>query len=300
MILSSTFVLGLGACTHKPIKSMEGVSPMEHISKPSPQDVLLQEARVESENLRAELGALKILLAKQAGELRSIREQSQSIQHREQDQGIQLQQIRSELLASQAERDQLRKRNVELEGQVAGVPETSQLVSDIQSLSSSFQQIMTNMKQLTADMTLIKREIHISSDKLTPRRTKHTTPQQPLVSRDQQTLDTQGRIVIQPGDTLWELSNKYHVSVAQLKEWNGLDSDLIMTGLRLLVTPPTEQQPAQSNSSVEPPAPQEIPKQVKESLQKMVSPQDNRVESAPEPKHILSLGSPHSNSHESP
>ena len=74
------------------------------VSQTSQQGVLLQEARNESENLRAEIGALKILMAKQAGEIQSLRGQSQSVHHREQDQGLQLQQIRGELLSSQAER----------------------------------------------------------------------------------------------------------------------------------------------------------------------------------------------------
>jgi LysM repeat protein len=300
MVLSGTFVLALGACVHKPTKPLDLDPPAGQVFSPSQRDVLLQEARIESENLRTEIGALKILMAKQAGELQSLRGQSQSIHHREQDQGIQLQQIRGELLSSQAERDQLRKHNMELESQVASMPDTSQLVSDIQALSSSFQQIMTSMKQLTTDMTLIKREMHITSDKLKPRQTTLTTPEQPTSSRERQTPDSQGRIVIQDGDTLWKISRKYKVSVAQLKEWNEINSDLIMTGLRLRVTTPVEPQTTHADPSVEPPAPPAGQEQVNAPIQESLPTQNNRVENAPEPKHILSLGSPHSNSHESP
>jgi len=300
MILSGTFVLALGACVHKPTKPLDVNSAVEQVSPPPQQGILLQEARIESENLRAEIGALKILMAKQAGELQSLKGRSQSIYSREQDQGLQLQQIRSELLSSQAERDQLRKRNMELEGQVASMPDTSQLVSDIQALTSSFQQIMTSIKQLTADITLIKREIHITSDKRKPQQTKLTAPAPPPSSPERQTPDSQGRIVIQNGDTLWKIARKYRVSVAQLKEWNGINSDLIMTGLRLRVLTPAEPQTTHANPSVEPPAPPAGREQINEPIQESVPTQNNRVENAPEPKHILSLGSPHSNSHESP
>jgi LysM repeat protein len=300
MVLSGTFLLALGACVHKPTKSLEVDPPMGQISPLAQQGVLLQEARIESENLRAELGSLKILMAKQAGELQAIRGQSQSIHHREHDQGLQLQQIRSELLSSQAERDQMRKRNMELEGQVASMPDTSQLVLDIQALSSSFQQIMTSMKQLTADMTLIKREMNISAGKVKPQQTKLNPPEPRPSSRESQTPDSQGRIVIQDGDTLWKLSRTYDVSVAQLKEWNGLNSDLIMTGLRMRVTTPADPQPIDVNTSVQPPAPLTRTEHVNKPVQKSIPTQDNRGESAPESKHILSLGSPHSNSHESP
>ena len=298
MILSGIFVLTLGACVHKPTKPLEVDPPMAQVSPLSQQGVLLQEARIENENLRAELGALKILMAKQAGELQSLKGQSQSIHNREQDQGLQLQQIRSELLSSQAERDQLRKHNIELEGQVASMPDTSQLVSDIQALNSSFQQIMTSMKQLTADITLIKREIHISSDKLKPQKTTLTTPEQHPSSPKDHTPDSKGRIIIQNGDTLWKISRKYDVSVAQLKEWNGITSDLIMTGLRLRVITPSEPQPTQANSFIEPPAPPAGHEHVNEPVQESLPTEDNLVESSPETKHILSLGSPDSTSHE--
>lgn len=301
MILNGTFLLALGACVHKPAESLEVASPVGQISPLSQQGVLLQEARVESEHLRAELGSLKILMAKQAGELQALKGQSQSIHHREHDQGLQLQQIRSELLLSQAERDQLRKRNMELEGQVASLPDTSLLVSDIQALTSSFQQIMTSMKQLTADMTLIKREMHITSGKLEPRKTTLTTPKQHTSFPEGQTPDSKGRIVIQDGDTLWKLSRQYNVSVAQLKEWNGIDSDLIVTGLRIRVVTPAERPLTRVNSPVEPPVVLPAsPAHVNKPVHKSIPTQDNKVESAPEPKNILSLGSPHSNSHESP
>ena len=300
IILSGTFALALGACVHKPTKPLEMDSSVAQVSSPPQQGVLLQEARIESEHLRAEIAALKILMAKQAGELQSLRGRSQSIQHREQDQGLQLQQIRSELLSSQAERDQLRQRNVELEGQVANMPDTSQLVSDIQALNSSFQHIMSSMKQLTADITLIKRNMHITSDTLKPQQTKLTTPKPPPSSLERQTPDSQGRIVIQDGDTLWKISRKYDVSIAQLKEWNGINSDLIVTGLRLKVTAPAEPQSSPTTTLVEPPAPPTGQEQVKAPIQENLPIPNNPMESAPEPKHILSLGSPHSNSHESP
>ena len=91
MMLSGILILALGACVHKPTKSMKMDTPIE-IASPAPQQgVLLQEARSEAESLRAELASLKILMAKQTGELQALREQSQRIQYREHDQGQELQ-----------------------------------------------------------------------------------------------------------------------------------------------------------------------------------------------------------------
>ncbi len=303
MLLSGTLVLSVGACVHKPTKIMKADIPTKAASPP-PQTVLLQEARFEAANMRAELAGLKILTAKQAGELRSLRERSQSIHHREQDQGQELQNIRSQLLSSQAERDQLRKHNMELEGQVAGIPDTSQLVSDIQAIRSSFQNMMSSMKMLVSDITLIKREMRLTTKKLKPQQTKLAKAQPPTAFPDQQTPDAKGRIIIQDGDTLWKLSRTYQVSVGQLREWNNMTSDLIMTGFRLKVAQPLETVGAQSTPAKDS-TELSVPAAKEESLDNSVqtNPQptmDARVEIPSEPKHILSIASPQSDSHESP
>jgi LysM repeat protein len=273
-------------------------------ASPPPQTVLLQEARFEAANMRAELAGLKILTAKQAGELRSLRERSQSIHHREQDQGQELQNIRSQLLSSQAERDQLRKQNMELEGQVAGIPDTSQLVSDIQAIRSSFQNMMSSMKRLVSDITLIKREMRLTTKKLKPQQTKLVKAQPPTAFPDQQTPDAKGRIIIQDGDTLWKLSRTYQVSVGQLREWNNMTSDLIMTGFRLKVAQPLETVETQSTpakAQTELPVPAAKEESLDNSVQTNPQPtMDARVEIPSEPEHILSIASPQSDSHESP
>lgn len=297
MILSGTFILAVGGCAQKPTKPVAVDSSMGYAAQASQQSVFLQEARSENDNLRAELGALKILMAKQAGELQSLRGQTQSVHHREQDQGLELQNIRGELLDSQAERDELRKHNMELEGQVASMPDTTQLVSDIQSLNQSFHQIMTSMKQLSTDITLIKQEIHRSSGKGQPLQTKLPISKPPTSSGDRRMPDSQGRIVIQSGDSLWKLSQMYQVSLAQLHEWNELNSDVIMTGFKIQVTSPIVPQlnsvKFSSNPSEEPASPA-LQEPLTEPAHENIPIQDNRVESVPEPKHILSLGNPQS------
>lgn len=304
MILSGTLVLTLGACVHKPTKAMQANTQVEAASPAPQQTVLLQEARFEADNMRAEIAGLKILMAKQAGELRSLRERSQSVHHREQDQGEQLQNIRSQLLSSQAERDQLRKQNLKLEAQVASAPDTSQLVSDIQAIRSSFQSMMNSMKELASDITLIKQEMRITTNKLKPQQTQLKRTQPPTALTDRQTPDAKGRIIIQDGDTLWKLSRTYQVSVGQLREWNNMTSDLIMTGLRLKVAQPLETVEAQSTPAK---ASTElfVPAAKEESLDNSVQekpqpPMDTRVEIPSEPKNILSIASPQSDSHESP
>ena len=115
---------------------------------------------------------------------------------------------------------------------------------------------------------------------------------------------SKGRIIIQEGDTLWKLSRTYQVSVEQLREWNNMTSDLIMTGLRLKVAQPletVEAQPTPAKNSTELPVPADQEENLDNSvLENPQSKMDTRVEIPSEPKHILSIGSPQSDSHESP
>jgi LysM repeat protein len=46
---------------------------------------------------------------------------------------------------------------------------------------------------------------------------------------------------VRPGDSLWKIANTNHVTVSDLKNWNGLHSDLIYAGQTLLLQPPHEQ-----------------------------------------------------------
>ena len=304
MILSGTLVFALGACAHKPAKSIKADILIEGPSLPPQHTVLLQEAHSEAANLRGEVASLKILMAKQMGELQSLRKQSQSVQHREQDQGLQLQNVRSQLLSSQAERDQLRKQNMELEGQVASMPDTSQLVSNIQALRGSFQKMMSTMKGLVADMYLIKQEMHIAPKNPKPQQTKMATSLPTATMTNTLPPDAQGRIIIQEGDTLWQLSRTYQISVPQIQEWNNLSSDLIMTGLRLKITEPMETattQPDHAKTATTSPAPTAMIDNLAIPAQETPQPtMETHVDIPSEPTHILSIASPQSDSHESP
>jgi LysM repeat protein len=250
------------------------------------------------------LSSLKILLAKQRGELQSLREQSQSVHGREQVQGQELQNIRSQLISSQAERDQLRKHNMELEGQLSSLPDTSQLVSDLQYLRTSFQQIMSSMKSLSSDMTLIKQEMHITTHKVKPQQTKLSNNLPKVETPNTITPDGKGRIVIQEGDTLWKLSRTYQVSVEQLREWNHMSSDLIMTGLHLKVSGPTEPvevHPDQVRASIQSSTPEPKQDKLSGTVQDMPHPDLENLEgSNTEPTHILSIARPQSDLPESP
>ena len=304
LILSATLVLALGACVHKPTKTMKAVPPVEAVSPRSQHTALLQEARLEASHLRAELASLKILVAKQLGELQSLRTQSKSVHHREQGQGQELQSIRSQLLSSQAERDQLRKHNMELQGQVASMPQTSQLVSDIQTLHGTFQEVIERLNGLASDITLIKQELPITKNVLKPQQTTLTTTPPTRSGTNKQTPDAKGRILIQYGDTLWNLARTYRVSVDQLKEWNHMTSDVIMSGFPLKVVKPAEEKGTHEQhvkTSTELPIPTVKHESLDATVQMTTHPSgETQIKQPTEPTHILSIAQPQPDSHESP
>ncbi len=310
MLLTGTLAFSLEACVHKPTQTMTADSQIETPVALPPHMVLLKEARAEAENMRAELASLKILMAKQAGEIRSLRQRSQSVYNREQDQGTELQQVRSQLLSSEAEREKLRKHNMVLESQVVSMPDTSQLISDLQSLQGSFQQVMGNMKGLASDMKLIKQEMQIPTKTLTPQQTKLTTSTltggfaETHAATHPQDLDAKGRIIIQDGDTLFELAQSYGTSVQQLKMWNNLTSDLILTGFPLKVSEPSkvlEGPLRQVNIPTDSTAPTAAVQHVEHERHENPQPaMDAHVKIPSEPKHILAIGSPQLDSQESP
>lgn len=310
MMLGGFSVLVLTACAQHLDKLEPPVDRQPpQLAAPPPQTLLLQEARNEAEHLRGEVASLKILAAKQSGELQSLQNRSHSVHQREQDQGQQLQQIRAQLFAAQEERDRLRQRNAELEGQVQGVADISQFLQDIQALQASFQTIKDNLQLLTADVTLIKQKLQIAPRKAEPRQTKMTGTLPDGVPPASQTPDSTGHIVIRKGDTLWQLANQYHVTINQLKDWNGLQSDVIMTGLRLRVAdPPSPDHPEARSTmvttpstpnSVTPPIPEAItPQDLHDERSQNQSRQKKEDASRSENQNLLSISPPPTTLHE--
>jgi LysM repeat protein len=152
-------------------------------------------------------------------------------------------------------------------------------------------------------MRLIKQEMHITNT-LKPQQTKMTPRASMTATADKLTPDAKGRIIIQEGDTLWQLSRTYQVSVDQPREWNHLSSDLIMTGLRLKVAEPLEaiegkpEQVKASTKSTVPITKNDTPNIFVHETPRPATESDNTAPS--ETTHILSIAPPQSESHESP
>ncbi|MRI85907.1 LysM peptidoglycan-binding domain-containing protein [Aerococcaceae bacterium WS4759] len=76
------------------------------------------------------------------------------------------------------------------------------------------------------------------SEELPESNTNSETPTQstPIVASTNSSMNQTHSV--NQGDTLWSLARKFNVSVAELKEWNSLSSDLIITNASLIVSNP--------------------------------------------------------------
>ena len=125
-----------------------------------------------------------------------------------------------------------------------------------------------------------------------------------MVPSHARTPDVKGRIIIQEGDTLWKLALTYDVSVDQLRDWNNIYTDLIMTGFHIQVAEPkkaefpfTEQVHVQPNH-FDTPSEEPLPHVVRQAP--IQPPVDSHAALPSEPTHILSIATPQPDTHESP
>ena len=223
-------IAGTIGCVHNPATASDKVA-----SPPPAQpqhDVLVREARAESDSLRSELAAVKISAAKQQAQLRAALERAESLQAREEALASTMQQVRASLLSTETERDHLRQTNATLQAQSTSLPGLQQLQTDVQIIQDSIHHMASNMERLMSEV------IHIKEDMSQSRRKKQNrTASLTAFSMTTPTpSSTQTEPwVVKPGDTLWHISNQHHLSVNALMELNQLQSDLIVEGQTLQV-----------------------------------------------------------------
>lgn len=109
---------------------------------------------------------------------------------------------------------------------------------------------LKSWNNLSGDVIVPKQQLHISAD---------------TAGNTEKNIDT--IYTVNKGDSLWKISQKYGVSVQQLKAWNKLSSDIIHPGQRLSVAggsaaapAPAPKAPAQApvqNQKVQAPAPKQ-------------------------------------------
>ena len=217
-----------GGCAY-PMATAEKISPPPQTNT---QEVLIREARVESDLLRSELAAVKIAAAKQQAEMQAAFERAEKLQEREESIAANIQEMKANLLSTENERDRLRQENAKLQAQSASLPNLQTLITNVQMIQDSVQQMMANMKNLMAEVTYIKKDMNRSQRKVHGQTANLTAFSMAPASKS---VKGDGTWTVKSGDTLWQISQLHGISVNTLMDMNSLESDLIVEGQTLRV-----------------------------------------------------------------
>lgn len=237
----------------------------------APNDVALQEARREAAALRSELAAARIQMARQEAELADLRQAEAEARRSTDGVGHQTEGLRRELDALKTERIQSLKRTQELEAQVATIPllkqsaeaaraAESSLQSRMGTLTATVETLTKNLEQVKSELTAVHDTVaaqreqmeHLSRTAAASKRSHpdsaskgsatsgHPAPAasaravMPIVEAGSGGLPVQ-QVTVEPGASLWMMAQRYHVTVQQLKDLNGLTSDRLVPGQVLLI-----------------------------------------------------------------
>lgn len=158
------------------------------------------------------------------------------------------------------------------------------------SLWSISQNYGTSVQQLKALNNL-------NGDLIYPNQALHISAEEKTESQDQ-------IYKVVKGDSLWKISNKYGVSVADLKAWNNLASDIIHPGQSLAVkkgaaaAPEPKQAVQQNNPAPQPPAANSSPVQKEAQPAAKPAPVQKEAQPAAKPAPVQKEAQPASSGNE--
>ena len=231
-------------------------------------DAWVQDTQAELAALRRDLAAARIATSKQEGEATELRRKTTILEADRAELRKMLEQAHSTANAVQIEQDELKQtlaqtQAVSLARQSSNAP-----------MKLDETDVQTDMKELNARMALLSDELmqlkQLFSNKVqaTSVRTgressKHTTNASPgRVSQDEATQPRiipsavllspsaeatprpghasdlsshQSHIQVQPGDSIWKLAHDHATTIEELKRINGLTTDVVHVGQRLIL-----------------------------------------------------------------
>jgi LysM repeat protein len=208
-------------------------------------EILVKESRAEADRLRSELATIKIAAAKNNGKLQLTPGATSVQTEKEVALTSEVQKLKTDILKLQEERDQLRNQNVQLQARSEALPGMRQLVMDIKALQTSVYQLVTKMEILSSDIIQVKNDMAIQEHVLqtVPHKITKRTKTEPREVGDE-LVPEHASIIVEYGDTLWDIARAHGISVNELKEINDLESDAIYEDQQLLVprphSPPSE------------------------------------------------------------
>jgi len=159
----------------------------------------------------------------------------------------------SEVKRAKRELSEMEARNRELSAQVDAVrQQAAQIQEEAEAMKEAAlleRKAREDMKRMTSPAKPKKRELMEPSD--TPKSPADPFGDRPGAMASEKgldpmdlpgdmpsTLSTESLHTVQPGETLFRIGRKYHVSVEKLRKWNNLLDDTIEVGQKLIIAQP--------------------------------------------------------------
>jgi len=198
----------------------------------------IMDLRAEMQVIQRELGAARATQARLEGELREAQRRAQESHRAVEGQ-------REELVRTREERDRLAAISRDLQGQLVELGRLRQQVSEAGRDQSRLQALELAIERHTKELTELKSAMQklLTRSKQGPAGRKMAVPiykdvsDQPALSGES-AVSASRMVIVERGDTLWELARKHRVRLSELMVVNHLTSDLIRPGQELILPEP--------------------------------------------------------------
>ena len=199
----------------------------------------IADLRAELQGLQQELGAARAGQARLDGEMREAQRRAQEAQR-----AVEVQ--REELVRTREERDRLTAITRELQGQMVELGRLRQQVGEAGRDQSRLQALEQAIEQHTKELAELKDAMQKLSTRSKPKPASgpmaapiyKEVADRPALAGESAGSSGSHTVIVERGDTLWDLARRYRVRLADLMTVNNLTSDLIRPGQELILPEP--------------------------------------------------------------
>lgn len=231
-------------------------------------DTVLRDVRAQEAAIREEMAKTRIAAAKQEADLKALRQQVVDLRQTLEAKHVELKTLRTE-------RDRLLQVKLDQETQLAELARLRQTAMESAGIQAKLKELEATLAARTVELEQARKALGqrqakgsgkaagrpakskkpapegappAMTEKATPK-SASAPPARPPEDRgaadnveptlhvaDARSVRTGGtRQTVQPGDTLWGIAQQHGVTVETLKDANGLDTDVIVSGQELIV-----------------------------------------------------------------
>ena len=230
-------------------------------------DALVHDTQAELAVIRRDLATARIATSKQEGEAAELSRKATTLEADRAELRKMLEQAHSDVNALQNERDELKQALAKTQTvSVVRQDSSAQTKLDGTDVQADIQELKARIVVLTDEMAQMKQRFSNKARATSVRTSRKSSEQTAEASRERVVRDEtaqprivpsalvlapskpaprpgqasdrspqQGLIQVQPGDSLWKLAHEHVTSIDKLKRVNGLTTDVVHAGQRLIL-----------------------------------------------------------------